>query len=446
MIRTKFAIVPDMTSSVLVTMNPADARLLGADRLKKTMLRFGQGCAEVQLALCPEAARGELVLAHAVIDRLKLPLVPHYELRVSGGQLLLGPYIGILAARTQEKLSKTVASLSNYLYNYDRLGGAVIAFALEGVSPDRQSISGYLYHPESGRWTEGIFPYPAAVFQRINAGRHWRVHFQSVLGNRVFNSYVFNKWEMYRWLSGVPGIKEHLPETELYRNGKGLLRFLAIHGKAYLKPVWGSQGSGIIEAVRYGNTSMLRFAAGGQLRELCCDSAGELTAALKAVTVPGRYLVQQGVELLRLEQRIVDFRLILVKDSAGIWRDMGFVGRCSQPLGIVSNVSSGGQAEPGEKMLAAALPAEPAEAIYYHNRMAAVAVAAASAVEQTGVHLGNLGIDLAIDTKGHIWLIEINNRDPNHTIALDAGDRQLFYQIKEANMLYAKHLAGFGEE
>ena len=44
---------------------------------------------------------------------------------------------------------------------------------------------------------------------------------------------------------------------------------------------------------------------------------------------------------------------------------------------------------------------------------------------------------------GHIWIIEVNNKDPNHTILLDAKDRQQLYSIKRANMLYAKRLAGF---
>jgi hypothetical protein len=77
--------------------------------------------------------------------------------------------------------------------------------------------------------------------------------------------------------------------------------------------------------------------------------------------------------------------------------------------------------------------------------MSRLAVHASVAREQYGIHCGNLGLDLAIDTRNKLWILEINNQNPDHYIALLAGYENIFLQARLTNMLYCKYLAGFGE-
>ncbi|HHW48361.1 MAG TPA: hypothetical protein GXX14_07065 [Clostridiaceae bacterium] len=60
-----------------------------------------------------------------------------------------------------------------------------------------------------------------------------------------------------------------------------------------------------------------------------------------------------------------------------------------------------------------------------------------------GVNCGNFGVDIGIDREGHLWLIEVNNRDPDPSIALDIHDKPLYYSLKTGILYYAKSLAGF---
>jgi len=76
--------------------------------------------------------------------------------------------------------------------------------------------------------------------------------------------------------------------------------------------------------------------------------------------------------------------------------------------------------------------------------MEEIALDVGECLDKSGRFYGNLGVDLALDTDGHIWIIEVNNRNPNHTIAIDAKNRPLFYKARLDSMLYAKFLAGFG--
>jgi hypothetical protein len=71
------------------------------------------------------------------------------------------------------------------------------------------------------------------------------------------------------------------------------------------------------------------------------------------------------------------------------------------------------------------------------------AIDVCNALDESGINCGTLGLDIGVDKTGHLWLIEINNRDPNPSIALNIHDVHLYYQLKTGPLFYAKFLAGF---
>ena len=50
---------------------------------------------------------------------------------------------------------------------------------------------------------------------------------------------------------------------------------------------------------------------------------------------------------------------------------------------------------------------------------------------------------MGMDQDGKLWIIEINNVYPNHTIALDAEDSLMYRTVMSTPLLYAKWLTGF---
>jgi len=67
-------------------------------------------------------------------------------------------------------------------------------------------------------------------------------------------------------------------------------------------------------------------------------------------------------------------------------------------------------------------------------------------MEGSGGHYGNLGIDMTIDRLRRIWILEANRRNPDHSIAVDAGNVDMYRRCLLANLLYCKRLSGFIEE
>ena len=73
----------------------------------------------------------------------------------------------------------------------------------------------------------------------------------------------------------------------------------------------------------------------------------------------------------------------------------------------------------------------------------AFAINVCNTLDKYGINCGTLGLDIGMDPQWNLWLIEINNRDPDPRIAMDIHDVQLYYTLKTGPLFYAKLLAGF---
>ncbi|MED1563564.1 YheC/YheD family protein [Alkalihalobacillus alcalophilus] len=264
-----------------------------------------------------------------------------------------------------------------------------------------------------------------------------REHFQTVLGFRVFNSNTFNKWEMHECLFNHYDIKQYLPETTLYKSNKDVFSFLNEHEQIYIKPLSGKKGVGIQRIKKVGEEVL--FNDGFHEKKIPINSLADELKQLE----PEQFLLQQGLKLKLFEESIVDFRLILMKDYQGKWKDVGLIGRRGIAGKITSNRSGGGQVERGEKTLSEVYRLSHLEVTSIRQQFSELAFKIGEALDKSGVHFGRLGIDVALDDQLKLWLIEINHKSPNDYTAFYAGEEALFYETRLLNMLYCKRLAGF---
>ena len=441
-----YHIIPNLSTARSLFLHPDAAQRLGISAMRKGFLRFGSRTLALDFHLSPQVQPDELLLSADCVERLHLPLFCRFELRLQYNELHLGPFIGILACRSKTNLDHMLRALSNYLLDYRSIQGAVLAFSLDGLDEANRTICGYLFNPMTGKWEEGTHHYPDVVFRRIRMSDHIRMHLRESLGHRLFNDYIFDKWEMHQWLSQIPSLASHLPDTMLYKKGEDLVQMMERHRQVIVKPIAGSQGLGVYRVSQRDDGVLLHFYQDGVLQEHRVEDAEEAADFLAERLKKRNCLVQQALELVQDEGQVVDFRLIVVKNERGIWEFMGAIGRRGPVGSIVSNISRGGTAQMAEILLQKVLQLDQEQACQSVLQMSDLALETAAGIERCGVHAGNLGIDMALDRRGKMWLIEVNNLDPNHTIAVDAGDRQLFYKVRRANMMYAKYLAGFSEK
>lgn len=120
-------------------------------------------------------------------------------------------------------------------------------------------INGYAFNPKEHEWEEGIFPFPSVVFLRKPIKEVIRKKLTGLIGNKFFNSHVFNKWEMWEWLSDHEQIRKYLPETVLGENIENVQRLIDAHQETFIKPKAGMQGSGIFQLSKVGQEYNLTY-------------------------------------------------------------------------------------------------------------------------------------------------------------------------------------------
>lgn len=448
-----FRVLANTNKHKSITVHPSWLNQLSITPSLPLTVRFGISQSRVELQTDPHLKLDEIELSKDIIDHFRLPLAPLYQWHVQDFQLSIGPYIGILVCGEHQLLARRIDSLSSYIKDYSTIQGAILAFSLEGVNIEEHKIKGFMYDPIQQTWKEGTYRYPAALFSivEVSLTGRWEEfqavmqHFSAILGNRIYNYPTFNKWEMHQWLSKYPAIKGHLPDTVQYESPMKLYQMLKKHRRVYVKPILGRLGLGIVECSigPYGVTVRFRNHGGNQQHLLATPD--HFRDFANTFFSPTDYLIQQAIPLLTISRRLVDFRLMLVKDEHGTWKNAGLFGRYGAKKSIVSNITAGGHAEWGNTTLKKLLGINQPSVKKWKKKMITLAVKASRAMEAYGVQYGNLGLDIAIDRKRNIWLLEINNQNPDHYIAKFAGKEEMLLKARRANMLYCKRLAGFYE-
>jgi glutathione synthase/RimK-type ligase-like ATP-grasp enzyme len=306
-------------------------------------------------------------------------------------------------------------------------------------------MSACLFRPEDADWSRGRVhawvcerdgeervwerrygPLPDIVFENVyvhlsatRAVRDLRRRLTR-LGIPVFNPPLGSKDILADWLQGYPKLWQHHPETVRWRREEEVLKFLVRHPSAYLKPVQGSAGQGILEIRPQEGGYFVRAAKYGRTKKTLARhlTHRELLRFLQRERRQGRFILQAGVELLHIEAGKVDLRTHLQRNLKGEWELVDLIVKRGRPGSIVSNYHAGGDVHPYEWLTAWAkdsrvkLPSE-SEITDLSKRIAA-------AYADKAQLLGSLGLDLGIDTDGEIWLLDVNSR-PGRNILDEAG-------------------------
>jgi glutathione synthase/RimK-type ligase-like ATP-grasp enzyme len=430
-------------SSELI-IHPAKADEIGLSRKKFAHISFGNQKHYVKILINDEISPEHVVLSDKLIEALHLPDYTVYEISLAHNEIIIGPYIGLLLSKEDRRL--TTSSLNKmlvYVSEYAKLHGAIVVFALDKVNRADRFLEGYCYNPVLNCWQRGKFPYPASLYRTIGLSEAWKNHFLSAMGDKIFNSRYFNKWQMYQWFSNDNVLNPHIPYTSLYHSPQDIFDMLKKFQKFYLKPVSGLRGRGIVRIGMENRLLIFKYHENLENYQIAMENSSKAREYIQKRFVQGKYLIQQAVDLLEHQGGVIDFRCVVQKNQSNAWVCMAIIGRAGGKDSIVSNISSGGSAFPAEELLRKVLATSEKGIADLKQKIATLARNVCNTLDEYGINCGTLGLDIGVDKEGRLWLIEINNRDPDPTIALDIRDQKLYHALKTGPLFYAKFLAGF---
>ncbi|MCZ8518368.1 MULTISPECIES: YheC/YheD family endospore coat-associated protein [Paenibacillus] len=282
---------------------------------------------------------------------------------------------------------------------------------------------GYTYHSAKKKWQREELPLPHVIYNRIpyrkfelipevqqvlqTCLRHGQIHF--------FNPSFFNKWTLFEWLNKSKETRSVIPATlRLSSGGEEIEKLLGTYPILYLKPIRGKAGKGIMKVSRSGTSNQSRmFELSIQEKTKSHISryptARQLWTELEPMVGTQDYIVQQGITLSHYKQRPFDLRVLVQKNGKGLWTVAGIGARLAGKMSITTHVPRGGSIDDPAKLLAYSFGTTTAKRILIRAKKTALTVA--KRIEYASGHvLGEMSMDLGVDSDGHIWFFEANSK------------------------------------
>lgn len=394
-------------------------------------------------------ARNELRLSPELIERFGLPsqgttLRLYY--RPAARLLRIGPLLGVMIPKVTQTPGRRFGIITPFCREITEAcrtqGAFVYFFTPDDARSTQDTINGWSLHPSE--YTAN-FPVPDVIYNRLPSrkldGRPGLQEFLSTVKGKwntsVFNEKYLDKTEVFQALRGYAGAVGYLPESWSFTSISQLRSMLNKYRTVFLKPVRGSLGKGILRITRAKPGYVLSSSGPEGIRKRRFSSLASLVAALSGKLKKNRYQIQQGLDLIAVGGRPVDFRALVQKTSDGVWKVTSIVARTAGSNRFVSNVAQGGTVDTVKRTVARSNLAAGRSGVSVRLRRAALSIAK-GVDDRIQAHFGELGIDLAVDRSGRVWLLEVNSKPAKNDSSLLTG-RRVRPSVRHL-VQYARHL------
>ncbi|REK72078.1 YheC/YheD family protein [Paenibacillus paeoniae] len=239
---------------------------------------------------------------------------------------------------------------------------------------------------------------------------------------------VRSKWAKTKVLNRSSDLRPYVPLTKRF-NREMLRSMLDEHSMVYVKPDSGTYGKGVIRVEKTNEGYSYQIQKDGRL----AATFDGLCEELQRYTGKKGYLIQKGVYLLKHQKRRFDIRVMIQKNLQNEWETTAIIGRLSHPSNVVTNYHSGGTMVTFEKLMSEHLSSSEISA--YRNRLNKLGASIGRQLSTAYPNLKELGADIAIDTKLHPWVLEVNTK-PHPYIFKILSDKSIYRKVRKYSLAY----------
>ncbi|MCA1011490.1 YheC/YheD family protein [Halobacillus halophilus] len=428
-----------------VVLNPSFKKLLHIIEGEKIFFNFGSLKKEVQVRYSRFLEEDVMEVSANLMQPYTVPDDLDFDWYMKGRELFVGPVLGIIRGSSFNKITNySLKILLRWVTDYRNIKGLVIVFPLSEVQPHAKFVRGYAFHPHSGngKWVEGIFPFPTAVFNRPVAGGGDKYRLlEQITEGRFFNSKGTGKWEFYSALSKRSETSSLVPYTEKYRDAGQLLKLLDTYQVLYLKRRFGARGYGIIQVRKEEDSIEVTNVVKGKQNKEKLHTEEEAEQFFSSRVKKNRYIIQQGVPF-ESDGKQVDFRGYLQKDAKGFWKLREYIGRRAKRDSVITNLRYTEKILPGQVALREFYGYDDDQIKSAAQKIEKACIQAGESLDQHLGHFGDLALDFILDSHGKVYFLEVNG-NYGHTSLQKLNNTSLKEQIYKSPLEYAKYLSGF---
>lgn len=207
------------------------------------------------------------------------------------------------------------------------------------------------------------------------------------------------------------------------------------------KPSGGSHGRGIVAVFRPSKNGAYRVI--GRTKQnrpvtFTFQNINQSLLWLHRFIGKNRYILQPYLQLYTPEYLPFDIRVLMQKDSHKLWQLTGMAVRIGSPYSLTSNLHGGGKAEKWKSFLRR-LPFDQQTISRIEKDIRTICERLPNFIESRHGRLCELGIDIGIDLKSRVWLLEVNSK-PGRQVFRQSGDRHVYLMAIKRPLLYANAL------
>lgn len=222
---------------------------------------------------------------------------------------------------------------------------------------------------------------------------------------------------------------------------------LGTHTLVYIKPDRGTYGVGVMSVEQLQSkigdadeTTTTSYKLRYEQKTEIFTSLESLDKTLSALFQGKEYLIQQGIHLLRHKGRPFDLRVLTQKSPSGQWVSTGIIGRVAAKNKIITNHHSGGVVQHYKPLMTEHMTAEEAENI--RKELNVLGVNVASQLQKSYPKLKEIGLDIAIDGRWNIWILEVNTKPALFPFKKFFKDPSIYNQVRKYATAYGRNLTG----
>jgi glutathione synthase/RimK-type ligase-like ATP-grasp enzyme len=223
-----------------------------------------------------------------------------------------------------------------------------------------------------------------------------------------FNARYLNKFEVFQSFIDSNYLKPYVPHTEQFFSEEQLQNFIQKYSSVFIKPIHGSKGRNILKVTAENNQILLQNSQDSK-EERVFQSVSQLFQLIKPMLKRKAFIIQEGLSLLMIDERLVDFRYLCHKNQYNKWEVTSTTARIGHPSQFVSNIAQGGEMQKIDEFLGHYLPRK--EKIHLKKLLSELALECCKWIDSNFEGLFcELGIDLALDKQFNPWVIELNSK------------------------------------
>ncbi|MCH5584332.1 YheC/YheD family protein [Shimazuella sp. AN120528] len=370
-------------------------------------------------------ATTKIIFTPSIARQLSLPYTGKMRVLVQNRTLKFGPVIGILTTGFQSNIATPFGGRTSLFRSFIQAGDSekpiIYVFTPEMIDWQNRVVTAWYFR--LGKWMKHVSPLPDVIYERIPNRKSENLaqvqncisRLKTLTNCQIFNQGFFNKWSVHEWLYQNEETKEYIPETVLSPSIQTLQQMLEEHEMVYLKPIRGSLGLGIFR-ITYSPAKgyYCRF-HGGERNVL--HRFATLESLLSHYFRKNKqrfkgYLAQQGIRLIRIQNRPVDFRVHIHKDSSDDWKVVGIGSKLAGVGSVTTHVRTGGTLLSTRQLFEKNF-GDRSEEMLQSLKDTAILIAEVLEENADGP-LGEIGMDMGIDQDYRIWLFECNAKPGRH--------------------------------